>query len=158
MQNMGFTLIEMMVTVAILAIVASFAVPSYQEYIIRGKLTEATANLADLRVKLEQYYQDNRNYGPTNGRCGDTNNDGDGNDAGEIPDLPNQRYFAIACTVAVGQQGYTASATSVANQGLGTAASYRYTLNEANLRQTTAFSGATGLPKNCWISKKAASC
>ncbi|MGH8742788.1 MAG: type IV pilin protein, partial [Burkholderiales bacterium] len=60
-QN-GFTLIELMTVVAVLAILAVIAVPAYNDYVTRGKIPEATSNLADLRVKMEQWYQDNRNY------------------------------------------------------------------------------------------------
>ena len=59
----GFTLIEVMITVAIVAILSSIALPAYFDYVRRGQLPEAFSNLSDYRVKLEQYYQDNRNYG-----------------------------------------------------------------------------------------------
>ncbi len=58
----GFTLIEMMITVAIVAILASVALPSYSEYVLRSKTEEATSGLAELRVRMEQYFQDNRKY------------------------------------------------------------------------------------------------
>ena len=61
----GFTLIEVMITVAIVAILGSIALPAYFDYVRRGQLPEAFSNLADYRVKMEQYYQDNRNYGTT---------------------------------------------------------------------------------------------
>ena len=59
----GFTLIELMITVAIVAILASIAMPSYQAYVRRGQLADAFKSLADMRVKMEQYYQDNKFYG-----------------------------------------------------------------------------------------------
>ena len=63
MRNMsGFTLIELMIAVVVVAILTAIALPSYQEYVTRGKITEATSNLADMRVKLEQFFQDNRTY------------------------------------------------------------------------------------------------
>src|SRR5690606_1858627 len=61
-ENRGFTLIELMITVAIIAILAAVAVPSYQDYVRRGKVTEATATLAQFRIKMEQYFQDNQTY------------------------------------------------------------------------------------------------
>jgi len=58
----GFTLIELMITVVIVAVIAAVAVPNYTDYVTRSKFTEAHGQLADLRVKMEQYYMDNRRY------------------------------------------------------------------------------------------------
>src|SRR2546425_8114960 len=62
----GFTLIELMVAVAIVAILAAVALPNYTDYVRRGKIQEATSALLAMRVKTEQYFQDNRQY-PTGG-------------------------------------------------------------------------------------------
>ena len=66
-SNSGFTLIEVMITVAIVAILAAIAVPSYNEYVQRARITEATSNLSDMRNKMEQYFQDNRTWTPGGG-------------------------------------------------------------------------------------------
>ena len=56
----GFTLIEVMITVAIVAILAAVAIPSYTSYITRSKIQEATTTLLAMRTKMEQYFQDHR--------------------------------------------------------------------------------------------------
>src|SRR4051812_2796744 len=58
----GFTLVELLVVVAVIGILASIAYPSYTSYVIRGKLAEGTSALSDGRVKIEQFFQDNRTY------------------------------------------------------------------------------------------------
>ena len=61
-RNAGFTLVELMIVVAIVAILAAIAVPMYTDYITRAQLVPAHTGLAGLRVKMEQGYQDNRQY------------------------------------------------------------------------------------------------
>lgn len=137
-QN-GFTLIELMIVVAIIGILSAIALPAYNNYVARGKITEAHSLLADYRIKLEQYYQDNRNYGTAGGNCG--------------PTLPTSKYFAFSCLAGNPAQTYTATASSQVGQGLGNnAGDYTYTIIESNAKSTTKFKGAT-VTKSCWLVK-----
>ncbi|MBP1598466.1 MAG: type pilus biosis protein PilE [Acidobacteria bacterium] len=138
LQETGFTLIELMMVVAIVAILASIALPSYNDYILRGKITEATATLADLRVKLEQYYQDNRNYGATPPACGVA--------------MPALKHFTYTCTTA--GQTFTLTATGRTDDGMG---DFVYTLTESNSRATTGTKWGT-TSTNCWLIRKDGSC
>jgi prepilin-type N-terminal cleavage/methylation domain-containing protein len=61
-RSKGFTLIELMITVAIVAILAAIAIPNYRDYVIRGQLVDATQGLAAVRANMERYFQDNRSY------------------------------------------------------------------------------------------------
>jgi len=87
----GFTLIEVMIVVAIVAILAAVALPSYADYVLRSKLTEAFNALSDSRVKMEQSYQDNRRYAKT----------ALGTDCPDIivSSQSNLKYFTIVCAV-----------------------------------------------------------
>ena len=70
MRARGFTLIELMIAVAIVAILVAVALPSYRDHILRGQLADARNLLSSTAARLEQFYQDNRNYGSTGAACG----------------------------------------------------------------------------------------
>jgi type IV pilus assembly protein PilE len=131
----GFTLIEMMVVCAIVAILAAIAVPAYTKYIQRGDLVEGTQALAQYRVQMEQYYNDNGNYGTGTG-CGVA-----------YPTLVN---FAVTCVSANSAQTYIATATAS-----GQVNGFVYKIDQGNNQSTTAIPSSWGsLPANAstsWI-------
>ena len=51
----GFTLIELMIVVAIVGILAAIALPAYQDYVIRSKMSEATAAIAACKTSISEY-------------------------------------------------------------------------------------------------------
>ena len=62
LKTAGFSLIELMIAVAILAIIAAIAIPSYTSYVDRGKRAEARAALLDIAARQERFYSNNRQY------------------------------------------------------------------------------------------------
>jgi len=135
----GFTLIEALVVMTVLAILAAIAIPNYSRYVTRSSLVEATNALAEYRVRMEQFYQDNRSYAGAGGGCG-------------APLPANLENFGVACVIAAGGQAYTATATG-ANVALG----FGYTINQANVRATTALPAKWGaLPADAgtrWVTR-----
>lgn len=142
-RHAGFTLIELMITVALIAILGGVGYPSYIDYVRRGQLPEAFAALSDYRVKMEQYFQDYKNYGTTNGgACANgTNAPAWGN---FVP--ANAKYFTYACLVTT--NGYTITATGSSGRATG----HVYTVDENNRQKTTRFKGQT-VDKSCWLMK-----
>jgi type IV pilus assembly protein PilE len=135
----GFSLIELMVAVVIVGILARIAFPAYTSYIIRGKIPEATSNLASKRVQLEQYYQDNRTYVGAPACTGDT---------------ASSKFFTFSCGTTATATTYTVTAT-----GTGTMAGFTYTIDQSNTKQTTAApTGWTPTSTTCWITKQGGAC
>jgi len=60
--NKGFTLVELMIVTAVIAIIASIAIPAYKGYVKTAKMTEAHNNLASLRLAQEEYFLENNSY------------------------------------------------------------------------------------------------
>ncbi len=148
-QQQGFSLIELMIAIVIVGILASVAIPNYRDYVIRSRIPEATAGLGDIRVRMEQFFQDNRTY-PLDG-CGATASATKlGVSAGDS--------FGFACS------GMTATTYKVTATGTGSMTGFVYTLDQTNGRTST-FSGAaatagysTPSPNTCWVTKKGGSC
>lgn len=136
----GFTLVELMVTVAIIGILAAVALPSYQDYVRRGQLPEAFASLSDYRVKLEQYYQDNRRYGTSS--CGD----GANAPAWSSFSAAAGSYFSYKCELSASGQGFKVTATGAKGAAVG----HVYTLDQNNQKGTDTFKGASS-GKACWL-------
>jgi type IV pilus assembly protein PilE len=143
----GFTLIEVMVVTVIVAILATFAVPNYTDYVRRSQLNEAFNALGDYQVKLEQYYQDNRNYGNSGGTtCANAT----GAPAWSNFQPPGARYFTFSCALGgssgSGNQSYTLTATGSGGRATG----HVFTLTSSGTRATTQFKGAT-VARTCWL-------
>jgi type IV pilus assembly protein PilE len=127
------------------------ALPSYTDYVTRSKFTEAHSHLADLRVKMEQRFQDARSY--VGGPCAPTG-----------PGGAQVKYFTFTCSVpptVATPNVYTLQAAGMAGTDLEGIA---FTVNESNQR-TTVVTPATKMATkgyasnaNCWITKKPSQC
>jgi type IV pilus assembly protein PilE len=137
----GFTLIELMIVVAVVAVLAGIAVPQYGDHVLRGQLSSGTANLKEVRSRMEQRYADNRSYAaPASAACAVG--------AFTHPDSG----FSYTCALNNGGQGFVFTAT-----GTGRTAGFTYTIDEAGVESTTATkSGWTSatLPVNRFIIRK----
>lgn len=136
----GFTLIELMITVAIIGILAAIAIPMYNDYVLRGYLVDATTSLAATRARMEQFYQDNRTY--VSGPC-----------------ATNQQVksFSVSCSSAPTSTAYIITAT-----GSGVTSGFTFTIDQDGNQKTTSlpsrWGGTPVTPYSCWITKKGSAC
>jgi type IV pilus assembly protein PilE len=139
----GFTLIEIMITIAILAILASLALPSYRDYVIRGKIPEATSRLLAKQVQMEQWFQDRRTYAGGPGCATDT---------------ASSNLFDFKCDD--GSDAVTATAYIITAVGKGSMNGFKFTVDQTGAKTTRAVPSGWSQhsPNNCWITKKGGIC
>ncbi len=137
----GFTLIEVMIVVAIVGILAAIALPNYSYYVQRSKIIEATTSLSDVRQRTEQLFLDTRTY---DGNCTTAKN----------AVQPGLKSFALSCSNEAAST-YTITATGVPAQGM--SASFVYTIDQAGAKTSAGPSGWAG-NGNCWATRKDGTC
>jgi type IV pilus assembly protein PilE len=143
--QIGFTLIEVMVTVAILAILSAIAIPIYTNYVARSEVQNGVQGLALARTRMEQYFLDNRTYA-NNGDCGAT-----------MPTDDDNPKFGITCEPANGGTTYLITAAGQTGTSM---AGVVYTINQLNERTSniTKAGWDTNGSKPCWITRPGEDC
>jgi len=136
----GFTLIELMIVLAIIALLATIAIPSYSDYVKRSRIIEATSALSDLRVRYEQRFLDTRSYV---GGCAQF----------KTIVQAQAKSFTIACGGETATT-YTGTATGDPAFGMG---GFVYNIDQANAKSSTGPAG-WGPGVGCWAIRKDGSC
>ena len=137
-----------MITVAIVAILAAIALPSYSDYLLRGRLVEGTNTLGSERVLMEQYFQDNRTYADVSASIKSPCN------SASLATLNSSlKYFTITCEDYGTGTAYKLIATG--NTSTGGAV---YTVNQANAMTSTTPTTWGATTYSCWIMRKGDSC
>lgn len=97
-KSKGFTLIELMIVVAAIAILAAIAIPSYREYIQKSRRSDAVSAMGRVQLAMEKWRADNPSYANS------------AVPAASYPALPTSQYYTFALS---GQSatGYTVTAT-----------------------------------------------
>lgn len=144
-RESGFTLLEVMITVCIVAILAAIALPAYQDSIMRGKLIDATMKLGDYRSQMEKWFLDNRTY--LNGAT-----------CGIAPPAPGAKDpFELQC----GPPAPTATTYTIRAVGRpagGMSSSFEFTVDQANQRTSTGDGGSWAGNGTCWAVRKDGTC
>lgn len=132
-RQQGFTLVEIMIAVAILGILVSIGLPAYNDYVTRSRLQAAFVALSNAGVLMEQSFQDNRRY-----------------DCNSVT-LPTAEGFDIDCD-STGDNNYTLTATGTGS----TTSGNTFTLVQEDdgnppSRNTDATTLPGGAQNGCWV-------
>ncbi|WP_319016822.1 type IV pilin protein [Diaphorobacter aerolatus] len=129
-KEQGFTLIELMITVAVVGILAAIAFPSYQEYVMRSRRVEGQKMLMEAAARQERWRAQNGSY------------------ADEVPKLnipsksENGYYTLTVETPVAGDGGYTLTAKPESIQAKDKCGTYKLTASGTK--------SASGTATNCW--------
>ena len=139
-RALGFTLIELMIVVAVIAVLAAIAFPSYQNQIRKSQRTDAKMSLLDLAGRQERYFTTNNVY---------TNVPANLGYSGTFPvSVPSATTFNYGVSVtAVGTAGNTYTATAVPNGNQANDTCGTFSINEQGVQSN---SGGTTASDQCW--------
>jgi type IV pilus assembly protein PilE len=131
-RETGFTLIELMITIAIVAILSAVAIPAYGNYVQRGRLTEAFTMLSAMQPKAEEQWSNNRTYAGL-----------------QLP--TNTVNFSY--TADLKDSSYTITAS-----GINKMADFEFTIDQNGNRATTRVPTGWTASTSCWIDRKGGQC
>lgn len=131
-KNKGFSLVELMVVLAILAMIMAYAIPNYRDYVVKSKRAEAHNKLLEIAGMFEKFYVNNNRY-PTSLRSG-----------GAFPLGMNNTYLTWA--------DYTITATFTANGWTLTATAQNAQATDDSSCATITYNnqGQKGTSAECW--------
>jgi len=133
----GYTLMEVMVTVAIVGILSAVAMPAYTDYVTRGRLAEAFTALGGAQASAEQFWANNRTYVGFDG-------------ASSFPAASTNFTYALS--------GASTSAYTVTATGQDKAAGFVYTIDQTGAKTTTGSPAGWGTSTTCWVDRRGGAC
>ena len=149
-NSSGFTMIEMMITVAIVGILAAIALPMYYDFIARSKIIDGTTKLGDFKSKMDKYFMDNRTY--LNGAaCGAFV---------PAPVVSQADYFTITCGPPGACNAPTATSYQICADGIAAKgmSGFRYTVDQTGAKATPKVAPGWTTNLTCWALRKDGSC
>lgn len=137
----GFTLVELLIAIVIVAILSAIAIPSYRSYVLRARREDATSALMRVQAAEEKFFLQNNAY---------TANLAGAPPAGiGIGATSDNGYYALALALTNGGAGFTATATPTATGGqTDDAKCATYTIDQTGNKTAT---GTDPTPnQTCW--------
>ncbi len=139
-RQTGFTLIELMIVIAILGGLLAIAVPNYTDYLTRGRITEAVTALSNLQVRMEQQFLDARSYASA---CTATS---------MAPQPADTNYFQFSCS------NLNATTYQVDATGISSMTGFQYRITQLGKSTVAVPSGWAGTGATCFVLNKTWGC
>lgn len=154
----GFTLIEMMVVVAIVGILASIAYPSYTEQIAKGKRSQAKVQLLAAQQWMERFYSENYRYDKNSaGTASDDDSQFKSRFSFSPPPGEGKAVYSIALVTPLARDTYTIKATRIAGSAMANDKCGNFTIDsmgrksiEPSTYSTTSYPALTDAIFGCW--------
>ncbi len=134
-QNKGFTLIEILIVIAILGIIAAIAYPSYLDSVVKARRSDARTALLDLSQRIERFYSENNTYTGAAAAVGGT------------PQMSDENWYQVTINVTGGGTGYTLTAAPQGQQATRDTFCQSFTYNNLGQEGTT---GGSWTAAQCW--------
>ena len=133
--------------VVVVAIVGALAIRSYYQYFLRSQISAAVSSLADMRLKMERYFQKNLTYNnPAAPPCGAAGS--------SVAPLPTDSNFTFTCPTLSSTQ-FTVVATGAGGSMMG----FQYSIDQNDNRFTKSLpSGWAGVGSACWVMQQDGTC
>lgn len=133
-KTRGFTLIELMITVAVIGILAAIAYPSYLESVMKSRRADAKSALLDAAQSMEKYYTENSKY--TGAAVGTV-----------FPASSTDGYYTLSFSVAASAAAYTLQAAPTTNGHQNNDKCGNFTLSSIGVKGVN---GGTLGVADCW--------
>jgi len=137
----AFTLLEAMIVVAIVAVLAAIALPSYDGYVKRSRILDAVVRLSDARARMDDYFLDQRTYLGSDGACG------------VAATTRATDYFEIRCEAT--STTFLLTARGHAANGMD---AFAYTLDHSGAKVTLSVPRGWSRASECWTIRRDGLC
>jgi type IV pilus assembly protein PilE len=137
----GFTLIELMVTVAVVGILSAIALPSYTQYVQKGRRVDAKNAVQDLALREERFFSTNNHYSKSATDLGFTVFPVDVNASGTS-------YYSLDVSMPDSADSFKVTATPKDSQTAD--ACYAYNIDNLGVQTNTDAANAPITTQSCW--------